>query len=686
MKKGRPCFCLSFIVFLAGVKFRYFKLIAMSLRTQYEFLFVGRDEGSFVENYAYDLGEGGDLSGKIFINIEIQNNPVDAEMIGEMIFDSVRKSFFADLELDPYQRFEEAVRSANKALVQFKEEKVSKYIGNLNVVVAAIVNDALYLTQTGEAEAYLIRRRLCTTVSEGLNEETDAEFFNNIASGTLEPGDFILFCSTRLLRYISKNELSRTCSSNNLVVSLSELKENLSTEILSKVAIIGIGVQEVAPNLNENEKGQIFEHLEKEEIHSSMASGSSENTVLQDVVGNLTKAVNDLGRKVSSMMSNNTRDVRSRLGDSDLLSVKNWNRDRILAGVIIIVLMLTAGIWWIRARADEQKKIEGYVVTLNEVQEEISSAITTGQFNKEQAGEMLTRAEQKAIEVLNANYNRDKANDLLGKIQETRDSLDGVMRPEIRLLSNLSEKRSNISAIGLLGMNNMLFGYEYNALYPVTLNEARDPLTIDENEIVLHGTTYEDKSSLMFYTKSGKVVEYKDGRTTFVDVTDGPFKTGVAVKGYSNKFYILSPEENQIWRYVRRKDKFDAAEPWNVNADLKGAVSFAIDGNVYVLKDDGTVLKIFSGSLQNFSLKKVPINAMENPTKIYTALELNQIFILEPSKQRVIIFDKDSRTGDAVFSKQLVFDDLQDMRDLYVDPNTSRLYIIDQANLYEVAL
>ena len=44
----------------------------MSLRTQYEFLFVGRDEDSFVENYAYDLGDGSDSAGKIFINLGIK--------------------------------------------------------------------------------------------------------------------------------------------------------------------------------------------------------------------------------------------------------------------------------------------------------------------------------------------------------------------------------------------------------------------------------------------------------------------------------------------------------------------------------------------------------------------------------------------------------------------------------------
>jgi len=181
----------------------------MSLRTQYEFLFIGRDEGSFVENYAYDLGEGGDNSGKIFINLEIQNNPVDAEAIGETIFDTVRKTFFADLEQDPYVRFEDAIRKVNKALIQMKEEKVSKFIGNLHVLITAVVNNTLYLAQTGEAESYLIRRRLSSTISEGLNDEGSEDTFSNIASGTLEAGDFVLFSSTRLLRYISKNDLAR---------------------------------------------------------------------------------------------------------------------------------------------------------------------------------------------------------------------------------------------------------------------------------------------------------------------------------------------------------------------------------------------------------------------------------------------------------------------------------------------
>ncbi|MBD3156694.1 hypothetical protein GF369_02590, partial [Candidatus Peregrinibacteria bacterium] len=92
----------------------------MKLRNQFEFLFVGKEEGSFLENYSYDLGEGEEEAGQLFVNIEIQNNPADAELIAETIFDSARKIFFSDLEKDVYTRFEEALKEVNAAIDAFK--------------------------------------------------------------------------------------------------------------------------------------------------------------------------------------------------------------------------------------------------------------------------------------------------------------------------------------------------------------------------------------------------------------------------------------------------------------------------------------------------------------------------------------------------------------------------------------
>jgi len=207
--------------------------MANSLKTQYDFLFVGKDEGSFVENYAYDLGEGGENSGKIFINMEISQNSVDAEKVGEIIFDKMRKIFFADSEVDGYERFEESLKEVNLALNEYKLERENDWLGKLNVIIAAIVGDQLYLTQAGEAEAYLVRKRFATTISDDLDENESKDVFTNIASGELEAGDFVLLSTTRLLRYVSKTDLAKHVN-GHLQNTVMAIKEFLHGEVISK--------------------------------------------------------------------------------------------------------------------------------------------------------------------------------------------------------------------------------------------------------------------------------------------------------------------------------------------------------------------------------------------------------------------------------------------------------------------
>ena len=68
------------------------------------------------------------------------------------------------MDMEPYLRFEVALKAVNNVLSEFKSQKVSGYIGNLNVIIAAIVGNELLLTQSGDAEAYLIRKRYVSIV------------------------------------------------------------------------------------------------------------------------------------------------------------------------------------------------------------------------------------------------------------------------------------------------------------------------------------------------------------------------------------------------------------------------------------------------------------------------------------------------------------------------------------------
>lgn len=643
----------------------------MKLRNQFEFLFVGKEEGSFLENYSYDLGEGEEDAGQLFVNVEIQNNPADAELIAETIFDSARKIFFSDLEKDVYTRFEDALKEVNTAINAFKAETVSHFIGNLHVIIGTVAGNELHLSQTGDAEAYLIRKRYCSIISEGLSDHSSnkEETFSNIASGTIESGDFILFSTTRILRYISKSDFIQTLKSQDLVGSLSDLKDALAPEILSKIGIIGMVFHEGLSELTDKEKKGVREYLEEEKPERARHS-----RIKPKKVGSM---LNSFGDKTMHYLNNILRGMTS----------KQMTKDKILAMLIVVIVLLTAVIWYVKNSGATQREIEKLDEVLVQVQEEINTASLRGISNKDAAASILTDAQQKAVEVLNSGYYRDKSNELLGLIQEEKTKLDNITYvSEPRVVADLSTKRENVSALGLIPYKDHVFAFEYNALYEILLDQVEDPITIDDNETVIAGAYDDDNDSMLFLTKSGKVIDYSNGQFQFMDTADGAFHNATAIDVYNGKMYLLDPESKQIWKYTKNRESYGNAEEYISEGDLSDVVDFAIDGYIYVLQSNGDIAKFDRGVKTDFNIGQAPLDPIESPTKIYTELDLNKIFILEPSKNRVIVLDKDLQTGSAVYSGQYVFDGLGEIKDIFFDKDSNRLYLLDSQKIYEVEI
>jgi hypothetical protein len=323
------------------------KMASQQFKTQYDFLFIGRDEGSFVENYAYDLGEGGESSGKIYICLEILQNSIDPEKIGEIIFDKMRKIFFVDSEVDSYERFEESVKEVNRSLNEYKSERGNDWLGKLNVIITAIVGNQLYLTQSGEAEAYLVRKKLATTISDDLSDVESKDIFTNIASGDLESGDLVLLSTTRLLRYVSKNDLSKHIT-GNLQNTVQSIKDFLHGEVISKIGLIAVQASQVKADLVSGEK---IAHLREESFQDVDAvEQTSIDSRLKSAGASLDK-MKVLFNKSLSGVKNRISDWKSegsvRRGSSESGSgwdFSNWGKDKILMAIVALIFVLTLGV------------------------------------------------------------------------------------------------------------------------------------------------------------------------------------------------------------------------------------------------------------------------------------------------------------------------------------------------------
>ena len=694
----------------------------MALKANYDFLFVGKDDNSYLENYSYDLyGKYGEKSGEIFINLEIQNNPANSEEIGEAVFGTFQKEFFDCIDEDPYVRFEGALKAVNAVLNDFKSQKVSGYIGNLNVVIAAFVGGTLYVTQSGDAEAYLARKKFVSVITEGLADEEGKDTFTNIANGDLESGDTVLVSSTRLLRYVSKSDLGRILNGVEPAEALAELKDVVSTEMLGKVGLTAMLISEGPDAVgDEIEEGEV---RGKENVQDTLVETSSsaerivsrpegggvkvQSTAVKVLyrVGGVAKSA--LGGVVSAVMkksrdrralsrARSPRDVRrsvsgigSRVADfRRSLFGGGGGGMKIIIALVVVVTVLIAGVWIVYDRRVQQAEIDALDTMLIDVQNKISEAETKGQYDKEAAGQILSKAQTDALEVLNSGNFRDKASILLKQIEETRDSLDQVKRVKAPvLLADLTEKRSNVSALGFASVNDRLYVFEYNALYELVLDQVQDPITLDEEETIIAATDFDDRDSLVFLTKSGKLIEYKEGTLSFMDTEEGAFHKGVALEDWGNKIYVLDPDNSQVWKYTYKgtQDRFGVAQQYTAEGDLALAKDFSIDSNVWFLTPEG-LDKYYGGEKQDLIISKMPFNAFVDPIKIVTDETMAQVFVLDASEGRILVFFKDENTGNLIYSNQYIVDGIGEIRDMAVDLDASRMKVLTPTAVYEFDL
>lgn len=660
----------------------------MALKVQYEFLFAGRDEGSFLENYAYEVNEHRGDSGHVFVCLEIQNNPSEAEAMGESIFSALKTTFFAETEpgaeSEGYLRFENSLKAINRAVSDFRKGKLNKHIGTVHAIVAAIEGNSLYLSQCGDSEAYLIRKRFVSIVSEGLYDpsQKDGDLFMSIANGDLEPGDFVLFCTTRLLRYVTKTDLSRIVLPSSVQRTLSDLRDQLSGEILGRIGFIGVGT-----SLLEERKS-----LQDEDSETFQDFGSGERTNVMASFGPLMQKA----KKYHHIMMERVRGAKifektgaiGRFADSvqyRLTREQGVTKEKILALFIVVILLLSGGIWFVRNGQIKNAELLSYDQKLQAASQMISDAESQAQNDKKAAGSILQSAEDKAKEVLNSGQYRDKAREILTKIQGARDAMDNIKHVSAVVAADLSSQGVS-SAIGMIPGRDRYFVFDARKLYQVMLDKVQSPINFEQNEDIISGVYFDEKDEPAFFSKSGKLYELKDGSIRQMTTQEGDFRKGVQITDWGSRLYILDPAGNQLWRYpyVKSRDSFGAAEGYKTDGSMTNAVAFSIDSNIYILNNDGLIERYYGGVKQPLSIDKAPFTPMTKPTKIYTDSEMNQVYVLDGS--RVFVYTKDPKTQGLAYNSQIVIDGLSDIRDISLDKSTGKLYLLGAQKMYTVTL
>jgi hypothetical protein len=364
----------------------------------------------------------------------------------------------------------------------------------------------------------------------------------------------------------------------------------------------------------------------------------------------------------------------------------------LIAGALVVFLLA-----WIIVNLSASTERGRTRTELKQLMEQIDQEIKTAG-NRQLSGDIdganlvLGRAQEEAQQVMNneGGLYRREALDLLDRIRAKNEEINHIVRLSPRLVVNAAAKSTDISLLGMVGLADGEFAlYDKQNFYRVLLNTIDDPQKISAQESLVDAAFFARYQSVVFQLADNSIVETIGGQPTVMKTEDpAGWISGRDVKTYLRFLYLLSPENNQIYKYERLSNRYSAPSEYNVNGKLEGALDMAIDGAIYVLKRGGEVVKLFRGETQPFTIRHAPEqNILSTATKAFKVSGGN-LYFLDPTGSRVVVATDGGPTGESSYKTQYVLegDQISTLKDFFVDADEAHLYVLDEKRLYVVDL
>lgn len=584
-----------------------------------------------------------------------------------------------------YDAFEQALKEVN-AVFENPTEVDRHVTGDaleLDAIIGVLDGDTLHVTKAGHGESYLIRRGTLVEITQGMEEaEEEGGLFSSVASGDLVPSDRVLFATRRLLRFVKKADLVAMFAPRDIAACLEELETTLQEENDLSMGVSACMMEEG------EEDAMAVSASEEDETGDDPARDVRRASRAARLQKPLAKGLGTAGvavRKGSAFVWSKSRPVLERL--YEWFQAQDRKTKVRVVGIALAVLaaILLISVVWSGSERSEQVTLMQQA--FQQARSSVADARNKKLFDPAGAKADLEEAKKKLVEVARSGLFVTDVQQLLTEIELEEEGADRITRvTEPKVIADVSKKGPGASISAFTFHNQAFYLIAQNAVLGPVVDSNPDTYgtnMVDGGEILLSAANFPDRSAMVILTKANRLIEFKDNNFSFLETEGGAWKTGIALRTYSNRqfVYVLDPAGNAIWKYERTNKQYRAPTNYNADkADLSKAVSFAVDGAVYVLQSDGTIQRFYSQKLQTSFVvdggPSIPIRNLDANAKIYTGENLRNIYVLDPPNERVLVYRKQTfeKTDKIVYDRQFTFKGEQ-LRDLYVDENEQGLYV-----------
>jgi len=346
--------------------------------------------------------------------------------------------------------------------------------------------------------------------------------------------------------------------------------------------------------------------------------------------------------------------VRKLISPADYVEYERIRKMRLIALIIGVLVVISVTAWLVvRWQSARQQALAAEVVAPYQLRlDEIRALADRDVIGARDEAQVVLK------ELVSLQVSAEDSNDaaLLSAVQATLLEYEELATAisgreelaELPIALDLRTIRSDFLASHIVAGESLMFIVDQAEQQGMIFNQQTG-----ENSLVdlsalgqLKSLTLRDENTAVLLADGISELTLEAGATPREVIAQGDSNRNATLVGTFGTFiYALNPEKRNIYRYSQGSEGYSAPIGWltgPLGISFEELSSWAIDGDIWVTTQDGRVRKYTTGRQAEFEISGLE-QAFAGRLQIVTSSTLDELYILEPGKQRVVILNKNGQ-------------------------------------------
>lgn len=514
---------------------------------------------------------------------------------------------------------------------------------DISLIVAASVQNALYVFLAGTGEIFLLRKgKLGSLLAQHIQEDaTDVQ----AASGFLEDGDMVVLATTPFTEIVSHASLLSALTDNTaegageiLSPKIHEVQEGGAAAL-----IFSYKEDEATPADVLTEPAGVGEEKEQQEVKEDTAPIHQQQAIAHET----THEIEEREELAPTPEPMRAPDLSVQRRHKTPFS----HRQKLFLTIAIVLLIVLASTVYL---------------SMKKMRDDKAAALFQGVF----APAQQKYDEGQGLLTLNQSLARDD-------FKQAKDMLEGA-KSKFPADSQEEKQITDLLAKVDKGLSDTA---QINTVEAKKVDSSTDAFLAFASKNTGKVLTQDDTSFYMGSDTAISQVNKKTAKSTDIIKNKTDWKTMAGLGTYLGNFYIADSSDG-VLKYVPAGGSFSKSAYFadGVKPDLSKATSLAIDGSIWILTTDGQILKFTKGKADSFSISGLD-NKFSSPTRIVTSVDDDNIYILDNGNTRIVVIKKDG-----TYVAQYGANILKNTTEMTVSEKNKKVLVLSSSDIYQIDL